>query len=300
MNVLVTGATGLIGQAVSLRLTAAGHRIIPLSRRRAGPEVRTAAGPTWDPESSWIDLEPAGSIDAVVHLAGETIAQRWTAAAKQRIRSSRVEGTQLLVEALVRQPYPPRVLICASATGYYGDRRDVQIDETSSFGSGFLAEVCRDWEAAVVGASECGIRVAHLRLGIVLAGHGGALARMVPVFRLGLGGRLGNGRQYWPWIALEDLAMLVGMVLEQEHWSGPINAVAPNPITNEQFTKALARALHRPALVPVPRFVLVVLFGTMAREALLGSARVMPRRLLEGGFAYRLGRIDAALNAMVG
>jgi len=293
MNILVTGARGFIGSALVSRLANGGHRVVPLRRATGGSE----AGPTWNPPAGQVRLEPAGPLDAVIHLAGENIAQRWTAAAKARIRASRVDATRLLCEALARLSQPPQVLVCASASGYYGDRGDEALDESSAAGTGFLAEVCQAWEAAAEPARERGIRVVHLRLGIVLTRPGGALARMLPAFRLGLGGRLGTGRQYWSWIAMEDLLRVIELVLTDAGLKGAVNAVSPEAATNARFTETLARALHRPAFLPVPVPAVKLLFGAMGREALLASARVQPARLLERDFTFRLPGLDAALNS---
>lgn len=290
MNILVTGASGFIGSALASRLGKNGHRVVPLRRTSPGND----AGPTWDPHAGQVHVESAGPLDAVVHLAGENIAQRWTPTAKQRIRASRVDATRLLCEALGRLPQPPRVMVCASATGFYGDRGNEVLDEKSEAGTGFLAEVCEAWEAAAEPARQRGIRVVHLRFGIVLAQHGGALAKMLPAFRLGLGGRLGTGRQYWSWICLEDLLRVVELALQNDRLSGAVNAVTPEPATNAHFTRFLARALRRPAFLPVPTFAVSLLFGEMGREALLASARVQPARLLECGFEFRFPQLDAA------
>jgi hypothetical protein len=290
MNILVTGASGFIGSALTVRLRNGGHHVVPLWRAANGGE----AGPAWNPQAGRIRLEPAGQLDAVVHLAGENIAQRWTRAAKARIRASRVDATRLLCEALARMLQPPRVLVCASATGFYGDRGDEVLDERSAAGTGFLPEICQAWEAAADAARQRGIRVAHLRLGIVLARHGGALAKMLPAFRLGLGGRLGTGRQYWSWIALEDLLRVVERALEDNRLSGPVNAVSPTAVTNAEFTQALARALRRPVFLPVPAFAVKLLFGEMGREALLANARVRPVRLADCGFEFRFPKLDEA------
>jgi uncharacterized protein len=295
MNTLVTGASGFIGGVLASRLTKNGHRVVTLRRASAD----NASGPTWNPAVGQIHLEAAGPLDAVVHLAGENIAQRWTPAAKARIRASRVDATRLLCEALVTLPQSPRVLVCASATGFYGDRGDEVLDEQSKPGTGFLPEVCRAWEAAADPARLRGIRVVHLRLGIVLARHGGALAKMLPVFRLGLGGRLGDGRQYWSWITLEDLLRLAEWTLHNDSVSGAVNALSPGAVTNADFTRALARAMRRPAFLPVPAVAVKLVFGEMGREALLGSARVRPTRLIESRFEFRFPQLDSAFGQVL-
>jgi uncharacterized protein (TIGR01777 family) len=292
MNILLTGASGFIGSALISRLSKNGHGVVPLQRT---PATGDEAGPHWNPAAGQIHLESAGALDAVVHLAGENIAQRWTPAAKTRIRASRVDATRLLCDALARLPQPPKVLVCASATGFYGDRGEVMLDEKSAPGTGFLPEVCQAWEAAADAARQRSIRVVHLRLGIVLARHGGALAKMLPVFRFGLGGRLGTGRQYWSWITLEDLLRVLELALQEDRLSGAVNAVSPEPVTNEDFNRTLARVLRRPAFLPVPACAVKLLFGEMGREALLASALVRPVRLLESGFEFRFPKLDAAL-----
>jgi hypothetical protein len=295
MNILLTGASGFIGSALASRLTKNGHSVVPLRRALAG----SAPGPTWNPTAGQIRLESTGPLDAVVHLAGENIAQRWTPAAKERIRASRVDATRLLCEALVTLPQPPRVLVCASATGFYGDRGDEMLDERSGSGAGFLPEVCRAWEAAADPARLQGIRVVHLRLGIVLARHGGALAQMLSAFQLGLGGRLGDGRQYWSWIALEDLLHVIEWSLVNASFSGAVNAVSPGAVTNADFTRELGRALQRPAFLPVPATAVRLFFGEMGSEALLASARVRPARLLECGFKFRFPQLDTAFGHLL-
>ncbi len=294
MNILLTGARGLIGSALQPALEAAGHRVIPLRRASASlPE----AGPSWRPEAGQIDLNGAGPVEAVIHLAGESIAQRWSAQARERIRRSRVDGTRLLAEAAARLPAPPGVLVCASAVGFYGNRGDEDLDERSPAGSGFLAETCQAWEAAAASAVARGVRVVHVRLGVVLASRGGALEKMLPAFRLGLGGRLGSGKQYWSWIALEDAVGAFCHALTHDTLVGPVNAVAPGAVTNAEFTRALAAALGRPALAPMPAGVLRLLLGQMADEALLASARVRPARLIQTGYSFRFAGIEAALRA---
>jgi uncharacterized protein len=295
MNILVTGASGFIGSALVARLAKHGHCLVPLRRASDGGE----SGPTWNPDAGQIRLEAAGPLDAVVHLAGENIAQRWTHTAKARIRASRVDATRLLCETLARLPQPPRVLVCASATGYYGDRGDESLDEQSNPGTGFLAEMCQAWERATEPTRQRGVRVVHLRLGIVLAREGGALAKMLPAFGIGLGGRLGTGRQYWSWISLEDLLRVVELALQDDRLSGAVNAVSPAAATNADFTRALAQALRRPALLPLPVPVVKLVFGEMGREALLASARVQPARLVEHGFAFRFPELDATFQHLL-
>ena len=295
MRILVTGASGFIGTALVSRLKEHGHDVVPLRRTFAGSE----SGPTWDLECGRVHLDPAFPLDAVVHLAGENIAQRWTARAKRRIRDSRVTATRLLSEALARMAQPPRALVSASATGFYGDRGAEVLDERSGPGHGFLAEVCQGWEAAIAPAWQRGIRVVHLRLGIVLARQGGALARMLPLFRLGLGGRLGSGQQYWSWVTLEDMLRVVDLALRDDRLSGAVNTVAPEAITNACFTVALCRALHRPALLPMPALLVRTVLGEMGQQALLASCRVRPTRLLEAGFSFRFPDLDAAFSHLL-
>jgi uncharacterized protein len=295
MKILVTGAGGLIGTAVVALLTESGHGVVPL-RRTA---VSSDAGPTWNPEARQVHLDPDLPLDAVVHLAGENIAQRWTAGAKARIYASRVEATCLLSEALARASNPPKVLVTASAVGFYGDRGGEVLEEDSSPGTGFLAEVCQAWETATMSVRQRGVRIVHLRFGIVLARQGGALAKMLPIFRLGLGGRVGSGRQYWSWIALDDVARVVKLSLQDDCLSGAVNTVAPEAVSNAGFTAALSRALHRRAFLPVPAFLVRAAFGEMGRETLLASTRVRPARLLDAGFKFRFPDLDTALSHLL-
>jgi hypothetical protein len=295
MDILVTGASGLIGTALEPSLTANGHRVVKLSRGT----VPDRPGATWDPAEGKIDLSKAGPLDVVVHLAGETIAQRWTAESKRRIHDSRVNGTRLLCEALVKLSKPPRLFVSASACGFYGDRGAEWLDESSTPGTGFLAEVSREWEAAAAPAIERGLRVVHLRLGIVLAAQGGALKKMLPAFKLGLGGRLGGGRSYWSWIAIDDVVSAIHHVLATESLSGPLNVVSPHPVTNLEFTGTLGRVLRRPTIFAVPRFAVELLFGEMGREALLASFRVKPSKLIGAGFNFRFPELEPALRHLL-
>ncbi len=294
MTILVTGASGLVGRALVPTLEAGGHRVITLTRDKGGGAVAK-----WNPDAGEIDLNRIGPLDAVVHLVGETIAQRWTPSVKRRIHDSRVNGTRLLAGALAALPVPPKVLVCAAAAGIYGDRGDELLDERSSPGTGFLAEVCCEWEAAARAAAGQGMRVVHLRLGIVLTPHGGALAKMLPAFRFGLGGRLGDGRACWSWIALGDVVGAIQFVIENDAMRGAVNSVSPHPATNAEFAKALGRVLGRPAIFPVPSFALNLLFGEMAREALLASCRVRPARLLDAGFVFRHPELEPALRCLL-
>jgi uncharacterized protein len=291
MRILVTGATGFVGRALVPHLANHGHQVSRLIRS-ATPVLSPLC---WNPDCDQINLGDAPGFDAVIHLAGENIAGRWTPKKTARIRNSRVNGTRLLCEALTRLPSRPRVLVCASATGFYGDRGDAWLDERSPPGTGFLAEVCQEWEAAARPAAEHGIRVVHLRLGLALAAQGGALARMVTVFRAGLGGRIGCGRQFWSWIALDDLLGAVLHALAADRLDGPINVVAPHPVTNAEFAEILARTLNRPAVFPLPAFAARLMFGEMAEATLLASTRVRPGRLQASGFAFQFAELEQAL-----
>jgi hypothetical protein len=293
LRVAVTGATGLVGSALVTALRAAGHRVDRVSRRPPRPGTTDIQ---WDPARGRLDPRALEGADAVVHLAGESIAAgRWTASAKARIRESRVGGTRLVADTLAGLDRRPRVLVSASAIGYYGHRGSEALTEDSPPGTGFLAEVARAWEAAADPARAAGIRVVHPRLGIILAGQGGALPQMLRPFRLGLGGPIGGGRQYWSWIALADVIRVVELVLAVESFAGPVNAVAPAPVTNREFARALGRALARPTLVPLPAPAVRLLMGEMGQALLLDSARVLPRRLERAGFRFRHPDLASAL-----
>ncbi|HZI95439.1 MAG TPA: TIGR01777 family oxidoreductase [Patescibacteria group bacterium] len=294
-TVAVSGGRGLVGSALTEAL--AGARVVRLARPGSG----NGNSVLFDPKGGSIDAVRLEGCDAVVHLAGEPIAAgRWNASRKEKILHSRVEGTRLLVDGLSRIARRPRVLVCASAIGYYGNRADEELKESSSPGDDFLAKVVRQWEAEAGRAASLGIRVVTLRLGIVLSAKGGALARMLTPFKLGLGGRLGDGRQWMSWIHIEDLVRVILFALQNEALSGPVNAVAPEPARNADFTVALAGALHRPALMPAPAFALRLALGEMADALLLSSARVVPGRLAEAGFAWKFPRLEAALGNLVG
>lgn len=296
MNILVSGASGLVGTALTRSLEADGHRAIALVRHP--PEVLDEA--PWRPDEDFIDLSRADALDAVVHLAGENIASgRWTDEKMAAIRDSRVNGTKLVAEAIARLDPKPKVLVCASAIGFYGDRGDELLDEGATAGQGFLPEVCRDWEAATRPAADAGIRVVNLRIGVVLAKDGGALAKMLTPFKLGAGGKIGSGRQYMSWIALDDVVGAIRHAITTESLSGPVNAVAPQAATNLEFTKALGRALSRPTLFPMPVFAARLALGKMADDLLLASTRVEPKALQTSGYAFDQPELDGALRAIL-
>ncbi len=291
MKVLITGSTGLIGSGLLPYLTQHGHDVQRLVRGGTTGDVR------WDPETGTIDREKLAGLDAVVHLAGENIAAgRWNEGRKKQILDSRVRGTRLIAESLAALAAPPKVLICASASGYYGDRGSEILREDSSAGTGFLADVCKEWEAAAEPARRKGIRVVHVRIGILLTPKGGALAKMLLPFKLGAGGRLGSGEQYWSWIAIDDLIRIVEFALTSETIDGPLNAVTPNPVANAEFTKTLARVLRRPAIFPVPAPALKLVMGEMAEQLLLSSFRMEPARLIANGFVFHYPELEGALH----
>ncbi len=293
MDILVTGASGLIGSTLCKVLEQKRHGVSRLSR---DPHHR----PTWDPEAGILDWGKSGSFDAVIHLAGENIASgRWTGSRKRRIRDSRVQGTRLLAEALAAMPSPPRLLISASAVGFYGSRGDFWLDESSRAGEGFLSEVCQAWEQATQPAIEAGTRVVYLRLGVVLAQEGGFLERLVPVFRCGLGGVMGSGQQYLSWVTLSDVIRAIEFILKHDDLSGPVNLCTPNPVTNRELTKLLGHVLHRLTVLPVPAFVIKTLLGEMGRELILASQRVKPRVLLDAGFEFEHAEIEGALKTLI-
>lgn len=295
MNVAITGASGLVGSALVSSLEADGHHVIPLVRRAPRPDEDALR---WDPASGAITPPGPAVADAIVHLAGDSImALRWTAAKKRHIRESRTIATRLLVHTLTRLAKPPAVLVCASGIGYYGSRGDEVLTEESRPGAGFLAELARDWEAATATAIAQGLRVVNLRLGVVLSAGGGALAKMLTPFRLGLGGIIGDGTQWMSWIALADAIGAIRHALATDSLRGPVNAVAPTPVTNAEFTRTLGRVLGRPTLVPLPAFAARLALGEMADELLLTSQRVVPARLQASGYRFRHQTLEDALHA---
>jgi hypothetical protein len=293
MKIAITGASGLIGRRLLKIFAKEGHALHALSRHAGTnlpPGVRLSV---WDAGKSEPPEEALREADAVVHLAGENVAQRWTADAKRRISESREAGTRNLVRTLAKLPRKPGVLVCASAVGYYGSRGDETLTETSAPGTGFLTEVCLAWEREAQAAEALGIRVVRMRTGVALDPRGGALKKMLPPFRMGAGGKLGRGRQWMPWIHLDDLAAIYRFVLESPI-AGPVNAVAPQPLPNADFTRELARALHRPALIPIPSLALRLLFGEMS-EILLASQRAVPQAAQAAGFQFRFPELAGAL-----
>ncbi|WP_310728000.1 TIGR01777 family oxidoreductase [Streptomyces sp. N2A] len=296
MRIAITGSTGLIGTALVRSLRTDGHDVVRLVRRApaAGDEVR------WDPARQQVDTAGLTGCEAVVHLAGAGVGDhRWTAAYKQQIRDSRVLGTRALAEALASMDVPPRVFVSGSAIGYYGDTGDRRTDESAPAGHGFLPEVCVDWEAAARPAQDAGIRTVFARTGLVVARSGGAWGRLFPVFRLGLGGRLGDGSQYWSFISLHDHIAALRHLVTTEELTGPVNLTAPEPVTNREVTAVMGRVLHRPTLFSVPAPVLRIALGEFAGDV-LGSQRVVPQRLLESGFTFAHPRIVEAVRAAVG
>jgi len=292
MKILVTGSTGLVGSALIPALKSSGHQIVRLVRSKP----KDASEVYWNPEQGTINAAELEGLDAVVHLAGENLAAgRWTDEKKQRIRESRVKGTRLLSETLAQLTEKPAVLVSASAVGFYGNRGDEILTEQSASGSDFLAEVCREWELATQAAAQAGIRVVNLRFGVIFSGEGGALKKMLTPFRLGVGGKLGSGRQYLSWIAIDDAVGAIEHALTNDSLRGAVNAVAPQAVTNRVFTKTLGRVLSRPTILPVPAFAARLAFGEMADATLLSSQRVEPERLSEAGYTFKYPTLEAAL-----
>jgi uncharacterized protein len=299
MRILISGSTGFLGTALIDSLQGQGHSIARLVRpatiKRSAAES-SSQSVVWDPVSGQFDAAGAEDADALIHLAGASIADgRWNAPRKQLLRTSRIDATRHLFGALAKLQRPPRVIVAASAIGYYGSRGDETLTETSAPGNDFLAGVCREWEAETARGAEFGARVVSLRFGIILAAHGGALPRMVLPFKLGAGGRLGNGRQWMSWLTLREVTSIVQFALATSALTGPVNAVTPNPVRNREFTSVLAKALHRPALFPAPAFALRLALGEMADALLLASQRVMPSKLADSGYAFLQPDLAGAL-----
>lgn len=296
-TILFAGASGLIGRRLVETCRAAGDTIRILIRSTPRPDNELS----WDPAHGPLDPRALASVDTVVCLSGAGIAdKRWTSARKRELVRSRVDAVRTLANAIASRATPPGTFVCASATGCYGDRADEWLDETSPRGEGFLAELCEAWESAADPARSAGVRVAHLRLGVVLTREGGALAKMLPLFRAGLGGPLGNGRQYMPWISLVDAVAAARYVIERESLSGPVNVVSPHAVTNREFTRALARSINRRAVLPTPAFALRLALGEIACELLLASQRVRPAKLENDGFSFHIARLEEYMAAELG
>ncbi len=296
MQVLVTGSRGLVGSVLMPALVKDGHAVIRLVRSRPAP---SGSEVLWDPAAQTLDSAGLEGLDAVIHLAGEPIATgRWTLQKQSRIHDSRVQGTRLLCRALARMAHPPKIVLCASATGYYGSRGDEWLTEASEPGKGFLAEVCQAWEDAAKPLIQKGSRVVWLRFGMILSPSGGAMGRLLPLFKLGLGGRLGNGRQYMSWVAIDDAVGAILHALTQP-LSGPLNVVSPQPVTNQVFTASLAGVLNRPAFFPAPAWALRLALGQMADALLLSSTRVEPKRLQDTAYEFQYPEIETALRSLI-
>jgi len=296
MKIVVSGATGLVGSALTPVLASLGHDIVPLVRRQPAAGERAIA---WDPIRGTIDRDGLEGIDVVIHLAGENVLGRWSPAKKQRIRESRVHGTRLLSDALAGLTRPPQTLLAASAIGYYGDRGEEAVSEWSAPGEDFLAYVSRDWEAATTAAARAGLRVVNMRFGVVLTSAGGALAKMLPAFRFGLGGPVGSGNQYLSWITLDDTLNAIVHVLATPRIVGPVNLTTPNPVTNREFARTLGRVVRRPAVLTVPTFALRIAFGTEGAAMLQSGQRVLPGCLLASGFHFRFDTLEPGLRHLL-
>jgi uncharacterized protein (TIGR01777 family) len=295
MNILIAGASGLIGQALTEHFENTGHRVIPLLRKDSSKPFN------WQPDQGTIYLDDSVNIDVVINLAGPGVAdRRWSAARKKQLLETRVNCTRILSQALAQREQQPTLFISASAIGFYGPRDDTPVDESSDSGSGFLAEISRQWESSTAAAEAAGIRTVHARFGIVLSKKGGALKRMLLPFRLGLGGVIGSGMQYMSWISMGDLLKIFEFLIEKEELAGPVNLVAPNPVTNREFTRVLGRVLKRPTVIPMPAFQARLLFGEMAQEILLTGARVLPTRLQDAGFEFAEPDLEQALGSVLG
>jgi len=294
MNILISGASGLIGTALTRYFEQGGHRVIPLRRGVSAEPF------SWQPDQGEINLDNSVTLDAVINLAGPGVAdKRWSAGRKQEILGARVQATRLLSEELARREQQPSVFLSASAIGFYGPRDDQAVDEGTESGSGFLAEVARQWEQATAAAEAAGIRTVHTRFGIVLSAEGGALKRMLLPFRLGLGGVIGSGRQYMSWVDVGDAVRAMEFLIRDSDLSGPVNIVAPRPVDNREFTRTLGRVLHRPALIPMPAFQARLLFGEMAEEILLTGVKVLPTRLADAGFHFDKPELENALTLLL-
>ncbi|MDY7229117.1 TIGR01777 family oxidoreductase [Hyalangium rubrum] len=297
LTVAVTGASGLVGKSLLPFLTTGGHQVRRMVRGRPNAARGDVA---WDPDKGEVDTAALEGVDAVVHLAGENVAQRWTPEAQERIRKSRNQGTRTLCEALARMQRKPKVLVSAAAIGFYGDRGNEVVTEASPSGEGFLASVCRDWEAATAPAEEAGIRVVRLRIGVVLDARGGALAELVTPFKLGGGGRVGSGQQWFSWVSMEDVLGLIQFALFTPELRGPVNAVAPHAVRQEEFAKTLGRVLSRPAVMPLPAVAVRAMFGQMGQEVLLEGVHVRPEVAERHGYTFTHLELEGALRFTLG
>lgn len=298
LRILISGASGLIGQTLTAFLSTGGHEVLRLVRRM--PDA-TQNEIFWNPKAGILDLDAAGPIDAVIHLSGENIGEgRWNTEKKQRIISSRIDSTRLIAETIAGMETPPSVFLCASAIGYYGHRGNAIVDESDGPGTDFISDVCRKWEAAAIAATAAGIRTAFLRIGIVLSPRGGALEKLLPPFQMGIGGKIGDGNQFMSWIGIDDAIAAIYHVLHEGAISGPVNLVAPNPVTNTEFTRILAKVLSRPAYFKVPAIAIESVFGEMGRETILSSTHVRPSVLSETGYRFRHPRLESALHHLLG
>lgn len=296
MKVLISGASGLVGSELFWSLHKQGHEIVRLVRTVAnisGVDV------LWDPKTGLADPERLEGFDAIVHLAGENIAGRWTEKKKARIRESRVSGTQHLSNAIAKLKSPPKVFVCASAIGFYGNRADQVMDEQSAPGTGFLPDVCKEWEAATKPVSDTGIRTVNLRFGVILSPKGGSLKLMLPPFKMGVAGIIGDGKQYFSWVALDDAIGAIEKAISDASLLGPVNVVAPEAVTNSVFTQTLGDVLMRPTVLPMPAFAARLAFGEMADALLLASTRVAPKKLQAAGYTFKLPTLDAALKKLL-
>jgi uncharacterized protein (TIGR01777 family) len=295
MKIAIAGASGLIGSAFISAVEEDGAEVTRLVR--SSPRAHEIE---WHPNQDEIEPGKLEGFDAIVNLAGESVAEgRWTDEKKKKIHDSRVHGTHLISEAIAKLAQKPQIFLCASATGIYGDRPDETLTEQSDSGGGFLAGVCREWEKATEPASQGGVRVVNLRFGPVLAAHGGMMEKMLTPFKMGLGGKIGSGKQYISWVAIDDVVAAMKLALKDESIRGPLNVVSPNPVTNEEFTKALGDVLSRPTMMGVPAFAARLAFGEMADEMLLSSQRVLPKRLQDAGFRFEYPNLDAAMRKYI-
>ena len=295
MKVLITGSSGLVGSALTDFFVANGDEVIRLLSRSA-----PADSPVWDPENGEINLAGVRDISAVVHLASDNLGEgRWNDRKKNSILNSRVKGTQLLSEFFAATEHKPNVIVSASAVGYYGNRGEKRVDEASEPGKGFLADVCRQWEEATASAVDVGIRVANLRLGLILSAEGGTLKKMLLPFRIGLGGVIGSGKQYMSWVSIDDVIGTIQHIIANAAVRGPVNLVSPNPVSNREFTKTLGQVLNRPTIFPMPAFAARIAFGEMADELLLSSTRVIPKKLMDSGYEFRHPELGGAFEHLL-